>query len=52
MDIKMNVKANTTPVLITAIASLIMLITLLPIQGDTAAPILVIEDYDRVPARP
>lgn len=35
---KMNIKANTTPLRIAAVASLIMLSTLFPGQADTTAP--------------
>ncbi|MEP1354685.1 MAG: hypothetical protein ABJX32_17595 [Tateyamaria sp.] len=47
----MNIKANTTPLLIVAVASLIMLVALLPIQADTAAPTLLIEDFDQTTGR-
>ncbi|MEQ3710865.1 MAG: hypothetical protein ABNH38_03135 [Tateyamaria sp.] len=43
----MNIKANTTPLLIVAVASLIMLVALLPIQADTATPTLLIKDFDQ-----
>ncbi|MEO9573206.1 MAG: hypothetical protein ABJ263_12015 [Tateyamaria sp.] len=43
----MNIKANTTPLLIVAVASLIMLGAQLPIQADTAAPTILIEDFEQ-----